>query len=293
MNFLLDFHDFFIVLFRLKGSSCIRSVSLSQASWLRVAKYHFAVTQYSLIPASASRWPTQNPGFVCSAVVNLWYMIRTQPYLQNTKQPRDMLLEPDISLRENRCPLREGNTHQGKKIRWNGKKTVWERRGFSDLCMGACLFSLLHVDSVSMLFKVGSQTVGMNDWSSALVYGSWNQGTESRPLLVSLGLEMTHSRGDILRLPAGIWSALCWQLPVFCFELPHFPSVKLFHVLSTDKHFDLLLRLYRFYSDALTKVYGGKCSGGFRSRNAFQTCVLFYFIFCFMLFYSLYFICFL
>lgn len=147
MNLLLDFHDFFIVLFRLKGSSCIRSVSLSQASWLRVAKYHFAVTQYSLIPASASRWPTQNPGFVCPAVVNLWYMIRTQPYLQNTKQPRDMLLEPDISLTEKRMPTQGGKHTPGKEntVKWKEnsvreKRILWFVYGCLFILLASCWF---------------------------------------------------------------------------------------------------------------------------------------------------------
>lgn len=261
MNLLLDFHDFLIVFFRLKGSSCVRSVSLSQASWIRVAKYHFAVTQYSLIPTSPSRWPMQTPVFVCPAVVKLWYMIRTQAY-QHTQWPKDMLLEPDITLTGNRCPLREENTLQGKKIQWNGKKTLRERE------KSVLWFMCEHVFILPASCWFGKHVIQSRrsccwyEWLKfcprlwQLKSGRWIQAV----------LEMTHSRNDILRLPAGIWSALCWQLPVCCFELPHFPSVKLFHVLSvtTDKHFDLLLRLYRFYSNALTKVYGGECSGGFR-----------------------------
>ncbi len=78
------------------------------------------------------------------------------------------------------------------------KQWARDREDDSDLCVCVCehLFILLAScwfgKQIRMLFKVGNQAISMNDWSFALVYDSWNQGAESRPSLVSLGLETTH-----------------------------------------------------------------------------------------------------
>lgn len=94
----------------------------------------------------------QNPGFVRPAVFHLWYMIRTQPYIINTRCGPEMCF---YNLIGNRCPLTDANTHQENKTQLSGKKTVIgathrERKrifdwtlAYLDLWFSACLFCLV------------------------------------------------------------------------------------------------------------------------------------------------------
>lgn len=158
MKFQLDF-DFVLVLFSLKGSSLIRSVSLSQPSSLteilccqRSFLCHIIFTNTLICLPMADA----NPVCVCPAVFRLWYMIRTQPII-NTRCGPEICFYNLIFHRQETDAHSGRETHTRKRKYSEVERKQWlvlhrerERRGFFsghlaylDLCVRACLFCLV------------------------------------------------------------------------------------------------------------------------------------------------------